>query len=116
MDNRELADQCRALSDPNRVRIFTMLHMDLCVGALAEATGLSESAVSQHLSRLRAAGLVVGEKRSYWTHYRARTHALRELGRQLAELADGLEDPGSRCCCSGGGTCPGGEHCPTIEE
>ena len=39
------------------------------MGALAHASGLSESAVSQHLKILREAGLVYGVKRGYYTHY-----------------------------------------------
>lgn len=40
------------------------------VGALADATGLSQPLVSQHLRTLRAAGLVVGERRGKEVEYR----------------------------------------------
>ncbi len=112
-----MAALCRVLSDPSRVKIFALLRMDLCVSALAQATDLSESAVSQHLRRLREAGLVQGEKRSYWTHYRARTGALRALSRQLSKLADELGEAPRRCQCSEGeAVCPGGENCPMTGE
>ena len=41
-----------------------------CVGALARQLGVSQSAVSQHLAVLRAAGLVADERRGYFVHYR----------------------------------------------
>lgn len=117
MDERGLARLCRALSDPSRLRILTHLGLDLCVGALAEKTQLSDSAVSQHLGRLRDVGLVVGEKRSYWTHYRVRTEVLRELSGLLLELADALDDATPVCRCGKEGiTCRVGGNCPVMRE
>lgn len=47
---------------------------------------MSEAAVSQHLGRLREAGLVRGEKRGYWTHYAVERDKLDELAGLLREL------------------------------
>ena len=116
LDERGLAKLCRALADPSRLRIMTLLGMDLCVGALAQRTDLSDSAVSQHLAHLREAGLVEGEKRSYWTHYRVQTHVLRELSDLLTELADALDEAAPGCQCGREGiTCRGG-RCPMMKE
>ena len=61
----------KALADEKRLKILRMLlNSDLCVGALANHLGVSKPAVSQHLQILRKAGLVKGEKRGYWTHYK----------------------------------------------
>jgi len=54
-----LADTFRALSDPTRVRIVSVLtETELCVCDLAAALGMSQSAVSHQLSTLRALRLV----------------------------------------------------------
>ena len=60
----------KAMGDPKRFQLLQLMSQrGYCVGALAHASGLSESAVSQHLKILREAGLVYGVKRGYYTHY-----------------------------------------------
>ncbi|MGO8948790.1 MAG: ArsR/SmtB family transcription factor [Ktedonobacterales bacterium] len=55
----ELAEIFRALGDPTRAKIvYSLLHQDLCTCDLAELTGISESAVSQHIRVLRGLRLV----------------------------------------------------------
>ena len=54
-----LAGTFRALSDPTRISIvLSLLRQELCTCDLAEITGVSESAVSQHLRILRQLRLV----------------------------------------------------------
>ena len=54
-----LADLFSTLSDPSRVRIIAvLLEQELSVGSLAEALGMSESAVSHQLRGLRQLRLV----------------------------------------------------------
>src|SRR3990172_1773879 len=49
---RGLAGIFKALSDPTRLRIISALEdRELCVNQLAEALGMSQSAVSHQLSR-----------------------------------------------------------------
>jgi DNA-binding transcriptional ArsR family regulator len=43
---------------------------EMTVNDLAEAVGLSQSALSQHLSRLRADGLVTFRREAQTLHYR----------------------------------------------
>jgi ArsR family transcriptional regulator, lead/cadmium/zinc/bismuth-responsive transcriptional repressor len=55
----ELAEIFRALGDPTRAKIvYGLLHQDLCTCDLAELTGISDSAVSQHIRILRGLRLV----------------------------------------------------------
>jgi len=76
MDELEkLARVFKAFSDETRLRLvktLAELRPDdaLCVNALAATLGVSQPAVSQHLAVLRAADLVVGERRGYHVHYR----------------------------------------------
>jgi DNA-binding transcriptional ArsR family regulator len=55
-----LAETFRVLADPGRVRLILALHSagELPVGALAEVTGLSETACSHSLRLLRGARVV----------------------------------------------------------
>lgn len=54
-----LADTFRALADPTRVSIvLSLLRQELCTCDLAAITGVTESAVSQHLRILRQLRLV----------------------------------------------------------
>ena len=60
---RSVAETMQALATPSRVRILSRLGAGACsVGALAEAVGMEQSAVSQQLRVLRHLGLVVGER------------------------------------------------------
>ena len=68
----ELAELFKALSDPTRLRLVKLLNEHsgaLCVNALAQRLGVTQSAVSQHLRVLRLAGLVRGERRGPQVHY-----------------------------------------------
>ena len=70
-DAGKLAHMFKVLSADVRVRIVQLLKdRALCVGALSARLGITQGAVSQHLRILREAGLAVGEKRGYYTHYR----------------------------------------------
>jgi len=83
----ETVDLFKALSDETRFKLLQLLLTnDLCVGALAYQLKISEAAVSQHLKQLRKAGLVKGEKRGYWTHYRVEKNRLNELKKILEDL------------------------------
>jgi len=76
----------RALGSDSRLRILQALRRGpLCVGALANRLEMTQSAVSQHLTVLRSAGLVTSDKRGTFVHY-----ALREEVRDLCARA--LED------------------------
>src|SRR3989337_264138 len=65
----------RALGDRTRLRLVKRLAGlepgdALCVNALVAQLGVSQPAVSQHLSVLRAVDIVIGERRGYHVHYR----------------------------------------------
>ena len=65
------ADVLRALAHPVRLRIVDLLMGgELCVKRLEEIMGVSQSSVSQHLSRLRYAGLIESERHGHLVCYR----------------------------------------------
>ena len=82
-DIKEMARVFKALSDETRLRLVMLLAEQgpegaLCVGALARRLGVTQSAVSQHLAVLRAADLVIDERRGYFVHYRVNQRRLAE--------------------------------------
>ncbi len=61
----------RALSDENRLRALLALEgRALCVCQIIELLELAPSTVSKHMSILKQAGLVEGQKRGRWMYYR----------------------------------------------
>ena len=65
-----VAELFRALSDTSRVRLMAALIAgEMNVGALAEAAGISESAVSHHLRNLRQLRLVRTRKEGRQVFY-----------------------------------------------
>ena len=68
----EAAALMKALSNEHRLLVLCHLVSDeeLTVGALVERVGLSQSALSQHLARLRSEGLVRFRREAQTLHYR----------------------------------------------
>ncbi len=67
---KEFIKVMKALSDPNRVKIFKMLqHKTMCVCELREALGIAQPTVSSHLKVLEDAGLVSYRKEGLWVNY-----------------------------------------------
>jgi ArsR family transcriptional regulator len=61
----------KAVSDPSRLRALMALENDeLCVCQIIELLKLAPSTVSKHMSILRQAGLIAGDKRGRWMYYR----------------------------------------------
>ena len=60
----------KALSDENRVRTLMALNVgELCVCQIIELLKLAPSTVSKHMSILKQARLVEGEKNGKWVYY-----------------------------------------------
>ena len=60
----------KTLSDENRLRIIGLLAgKKLCVCEIAFVLKITPAAVSRHLKKMKAAGLVDSEQEGYWTNY-----------------------------------------------
>lgn len=82
----EAAALLRALAHEARLMVLCqLLEGEHTVGALQEACGLSQSALSQHLARLRDEGLVATRREAQSIHYRL---ADPNVARVLETLAD----------------------------
>jgi len=82
----------RVLADPLRGEIVRLLAREaLCPCHIVEETGAGQTNVSNHLRRLRRAGLVTTEPHGRYTYYRLRPEAVRQLAAALTDLADTAE-------------------------
>ena len=86
-----VAELFRSFSDTSRVRILSALAaQELNVGALAQAVGISESAVSHHMRGLRQMGLVKSRRDGKEVYYRIEDEHIIELFQQgVRHVRDG---------------------------
>lgn len=69
-DYARAAQLAAALAEPNRLSLLMLLSVrPACVCELVDLLPLSQPAVSQHLRRLREAGLVQEQKQGRWVVY-----------------------------------------------
>ncbi|MBX7434612.1 metalloregulator ArsR/SmtB family transcription factor [Mycobacterium sp. Y57] len=86
-DALHVALRLKALADPVRVKIMSMLFSSASgaqnSGELAAALGLSESTVSHHLAQLRRAGFVTSDRHGMHVFHRPSSDAVGALCRVL---------------------------------
>lgn len=92
---KEAADLFKILSVDKRIEIIELLKKEsMSVNSLAEALGVTQSAVSQHLRVLKGAGLVKDERQGYWIYYSLNRNALERCRQRLNRICT--------CGCLGG--------------
>jgi ArsR family transcriptional regulator, arsenate/arsenite/antimonite-responsive transcriptional repressor len=88
----ELAAKLKALSDPVRLRLLSVVAShtggEACVCDLSVGIELTQPTISHHLKVLRTAGLLEGKRRGSWVYYRVVPEALQQLSEVLG--ADAL--------------------------
>ena len=89
---RDLAARFKALADPARLRLVSILLAspdgESCTCDLTGPLGLSQPTVTHHLRTLTQAGIVTADRRGVWTHYRVSPDALAVLSRMLVPSAE----------------------------
>jgi ArsR family transcriptional regulator, arsenate/arsenite/antimonite-responsive transcriptional repressor len=79
----ELAELFRALADPARIRVLSLVANasggELCACDLTAPLGRSQPTVSHHLAILVDAGLLTREKRGRWAWYRLAPERLNQI-------------------------------------
>lgn len=88
-----LADVFKALADPTRVRLLSLIAAapdgEACICDLTEPVGLSQPTVSHHMRKLADAGLVKREQRGRWAYYRVLPDALGAVARAITPAGQG---------------------------
>jgi ArsR family transcriptional regulator len=82
-DAEQLARRFKALGDPTRVRLLSLIAAhdggEACICDLIDPVGLSQPTVSHHVRQLADAGLVTRQQRGKWAYYRIVDDALTAL-------------------------------------
>lgn len=83
----ELAGMLKALSDPVRLRLLSVVAShsggEACVCDISVGITVGQPTVSHHLKVLRAAGLLDSERRGSWVYYRVIPQVLQQLSTLL---------------------------------
>ena len=86
-----LARMFKALGDPTRVKLLSMIAAaeggEACICDMTEPVGLSQPTVSHHMKLLVEAGLATRERRGRWAYYRVVPSVLESLAGALAPAA-----------------------------
>jgi ArsR family transcriptional regulator len=88
----ELADVLKALADPARLRLLSIIASspggEACACDLSEPLQRSQPTVSHHLGQLVRAGIITREQRGKWAWFRINDQRVAELCDCLAPSAD----------------------------
>ena len=83
----ELAGTLKALSDPVRLRLLSVVASrtggEACVCDISVGIDVGQPTISHHLKVLREAGLLLSERRGSWVYYRIVPEALQQLSELL---------------------------------
>jgi len=97
MNEIDVALLCKALGDPNRLKIVQMLSDgEKCGCKLLEAFDITQPTLSHHMRILCECGLVEARKEGKWSHYSLNGETLGSLKAFIGSLS---------CCKNEGGCC-----------
>jgi DNA-binding transcriptional ArsR family regulator len=89
----DAASLLKALANPHRLQVLCALGSgEMAVGELNEIVHLSQSALSQHLAKLRSDGLVETRRESQTIYYRLNRGPARDIIEVLRRHFCGAED------------------------
>lgn len=102
MAESQVSSICKALGDPNRLRIVKMLSgCEKCACVILEAFDITQPTLSHHMKILCDCGLVNVRKDGKWSYYSLNCETLRDfqgfIGDLNGEIKDGSMD--GKCDC-----------------
>ncbi|MTI18540.1 transcriptional regulator [Rhodobacteraceae bacterium RKSG542] len=81
------AELLSSMAHPKRLLVLcTLLGGECSVGHLVEITGLSQSALSQHLAKMRASELVTTRRSAQTIYYSLASHEVEQILQTLYQL------------------------------
>jgi ArsR family transcriptional regulator len=102
----EISQALKAMSHPVRLQMVELLlQRRMCVRSLARHFEVSEPTISVHLKVLKNAGLIIGEKKSYYMHYQVIRECVEELSQFFSALSATPAIPQQSCRKSGSCYC-----------
>lgn len=98
-----MSDHFKLLGDRTRLNIVSILyHQEMCVCQLVEILDMTQPNISQHLRKLKDAGLVREERRGQWNFYSLQLEDkphLHDVLKYLPALEDGLKQKMNALIC-----------------
>jgi DNA-binding transcriptional ArsR family regulator len=92
----EAANTLKLIANQQRLLLLCRLSQGECaVSTLVEMTGLSQSAVSQHLARLREGGMVRTRREATTIYYRVADQGVHDLMDMLCDRFGGAQPAGA---------------------
>jgi len=83
----EAVSGLKAIANPNRLQILcALLGSELTVGDMAKQFGLSQSALSQHLSRMKSAGILADRREGNQVYYKLQEKNYEDLVKSLCKI------------------------------
>lgn len=97
----ELASMFKALGDPVRLRLLSLIAShpggQACVCDISGTFDVSQPTISHHLKLLRSAGLLDCERRGTWVYYWVIPAVLQHLS-SILNVNDDVIATSSKCC------------------
>jgi ArsR family transcriptional regulator len=99
MTEKEIAQICKALSDPNRLKIVKLLTGgEQCACKLLEAFEINHSTLSHHMKVLSECNLVTTRKETKWSFYTLNTETLSDFKIYIENLSSTKQST-TKCEC-----------------
>lgn len=93
MDLMKNVKICKALSDPTRLEIVTMINgTEKCACRLLEHFDITQPTLSHHMKQLTNCGLVDVRKEGKWSYYSINTDVLTEFKDFVNSLESNMND------------------------
>ena len=97
MTEEKISELCKALGDPNRLKIIKLLtDGEQCACKLLEACQITQPTLSHHMKVLEDNGLVIVDKKANWHYYSLNRAAVDFLISNLTEALSVTKD----CICN----------------
>lgn len=99
MTREEVSVICKAMSDPNRLRIIEMLTRgEKCGCELLDELHVTQPTLSHHMKVLGDCGLTASRKEGKWSYYSINCGKFREYKEYISGISC-CDTVASGCCC-----------------
>lgn len=105
MTEEKVSEICKALGDPNRLKIIKLLtNGEKCACDLLEKFNITQPTLSHHMKILSDTGLVKSRKEGKWTYYKINCCQFKEFKfffEQITCWKDAVKKDNITCSCHG---------------